>query len=180
MRTAPAVTVRVVPDPVWRAGLSVLGVLVGALLPAWAIAQLMVDGQPDLVGWLCAVVLAGVSVATVRAVWRLRRLPCKALSWNGQVWQLLDDRSQATPVTVSVSIDTGGWMLLRAGVKRHPGDPSATHLIPTRGWRPGAARPIWIALSERRLPQSWHALRCAVHGPPPAAANNSADIGARS
>lgn len=176
MRTAPAVTVGVVPDPVWRTCLLVLCVLVGVLLPVWALAQLVAADQTDAFGWLGAVAMSGVSVIAVRALWRLRQLPCHALSWNGQVWQLLDARSQATPVTLSVSIDTGGWLLLRARMKSHPDDPSAA--LVSSVWRVPfrkARRSVWIALSERSLPQSWHALRCAVHGPMPTATPATTD-----
>jgi hypothetical protein len=168
MRTAPAVTVAVAPDPVWRGGLLFLGVLVGGLLPAWAVAHLIGQGRPDTFQWLWAAALAGVvPIITARAAWRLRQPPCARLSWNGQVWQLLDAQSQATPVRLSVRIDTGGWLLLHARTVGHAGEP----------FEP-AVRSVWIALSERSLPQSWHALRCAVHGPPPAA-DAAADPGAR-
>jgi hypothetical protein len=52
---------------------------------------------------------------------------------------------------VAVAIDLGGWMLLR--------------FVPGAGG--GRAR--WIALQRHGLEPQWHALRCAVYAPRPAA-----------
>jgi hypothetical protein len=172
MRTAPAVTVEVSPDPFWRASVLLLVGLGATSLLVWWFRCFVLVTRPEVEsGWVAAIASAVACAAWLasRATWRLRDTPCRALRWTGRRWLVLDAQQAPTPVTLRVAIDAGGWMLLQAREIAAPTEPSAdatpgaTHLIAAL---PGRSR--WIALSERRLPQTWHALRCAVHGPPDA------------
>jgi hypothetical protein len=83
-------------------------------------------------------------------------------------------------VTLTVAIDTGGWMLLQvqdeSAESEAPAHPLARWVRIGTDLTGRSKR--WIALSERRLPHTWHALRCAVHGQP-TAPEPAAELGAQ-
>jgi hypothetical protein len=54
---------------------------------------------------------------------------------------------------LQVAIDLGAWMLL--------------HFVPDVGHR--ACSVSWLPVQRRGLESQWHALRCAVYSPRPAA-----------
>ena len=107
----------------WRA--------VGALLHGLAAASLL--------AWAVAPVAALVAVPLV--VWMLRprsEPPAPRLAWDGRVWQL--DGAEARP---QITLDLGGWMLLRVTAGR---------------------RIHWLPLSAAASPAGWPALRAALYG----------------
>ena len=75
----------------------------------------------------------------------LWRVPAQSLRWDGQVWQLDDVSGELT-----AAIDLGPWMLLKFAPEM-----------------PG--RTSWLPVQRRGLETQWHALRCAVYSPRPAA-----------
>jgi hypothetical protein len=75
----------------------------------------------------------------------LWRVPAQTLYWDGRAWQL-----DAVPGELRVAIDLGPWMLLIF-------TPDA------------AARASWLPVQRLGLETQWHALRCAVYSPRPAA-----------
>jgi hypothetical protein len=173
MRSAPAVTVEVTPDPLWRGCMAALLALVAVSLPAWLALRLH---GPDIgpATLFAAASLLAFGALVGRSAWRLRSPACHALRWNGVTWQTLDDRLQPTPVALSVAVDAGAWMLLRLSRPARPdaaGDGSPSGLIQRLGdaLAESGRAAAWIAVSERALPLRWHALRCAVHGPVPPA-----------
>ena len=80
----------------------------------------------------------------------LSRLPV-TLDWNGRQWTWLSPPALAEGGEIGVAMDLGPWLLLR--------------------FRPTLAprRPRWIALQRAGLETHWHALRCALYSPRPAA-----------
>jgi hypothetical protein len=153
MHTAPAVSVQVDPEPRWRLALAVLSVLSALIVVLWWIYKALNTPSP----WTLGLVLT-VWVLTGWAAWqswRLRTPDCISIQWSGAQWTVIDCSCRASTGEVVVVMDLGGWMLLRFEPDRH----ALTTL----------RKPVWIPLSEQRLPQHWHALRCAVHGARPRA-----------
>ena len=149
MRTAPALHVTVACFDRWRAGLAgATAVPLAAAAGAWWAAA--VPAPLAAASCLFSIVLAA-------ALWRteLQREP-HVLHWDGQAWhwaaaQVPADRRCAG--RIEVALDLGRWMLLRL----LPADDSAS-------------RSGWLPVQAAGLERSWHALRCALYSPTPAAA----------
>ena len=90
---------------------------------------------------LIAVGALAVSACAV-SLWHV---PAQSLRWDGRAWQL-----DAAAGELSVAIDLGPWMLLRFKPERR-------------------ARASWLPVQRAGLETQWHALRCAVYSPRPAA-----------
>ena len=129
---------------------------------AWrtAVALLWAAAAASVAAWLgagpwtavAALTAAAASVATTRR-------SARRLLWDGERWRVgptdapADELASGTP---RVMIDLGMFMLLRF----EPDDAPAVE---------------WLPLQRRGLEASWHALRCAVYSPRPAAASVPAD-----
>ena len=148
MRASPALTLTIERFTFWRVALAAWVLSTTAALSAWA--WLMSER------WGAAVwVLAGAcSVATAWvAAWLASRGPV-TLHWDRQCWHCTSvvarGVQEAVPGTLDVTLDLGGWMMLRfadqSGRKRR-----------------------WIAVQRNGLEGQWHALRCAVYSPRPEA-----------
>jgi hypothetical protein len=125
---------------------------------AWrtSVALLCAAAAASIAAWLqagpwtavAAALAAGVSLPLTR------RVPCR-LSWDGERWRLgaagapLDELPCGT---LRVMIDVGGFLLLRFEAE-------------------GARAMQWLPVQRSGLEASWHALRCAVYSPRPAASS---------
>lgn len=153
MRTAPALQITVARFDRWRAGLCGLALAAPMSVAGWAWTSAVPSPQGAALTCLAAL-LAGW---LLHAEWR--REP-HVLHWDGQVWHWgaarAGDEGRRTG-RIEVALDLGRWMLLR--------------LVPDRGSTPGrASRPAWLPVQAVGLERNWHALRCAVYSPTPAAA----------
>jgi hypothetical protein len=138
----PAFSIGAAPRAGWGTGVCTL-----ALLAAGGCAVWLAASGGAVPSWLAVAAL----VATVPAL-TLLRLPPTLLHWDGTRF-----RSDGAGGALDVAIDLGPWMLLR--------------WRPAGTLRPWAAR--WLPVSVRAAgPAGWHALRCALHAPPPAPAAN--------
>ncbi len=100
-------------------------------------------------------VAAGSLPVLASAAGLLRCFPF-TLRWDGQTWRLNDGLvadEQAPAGDLFVAIDLGAWMLLK--FDRPPG-------------RFGR-QATWLPVQCRGLEAQWHAFRCAVYSPRPAA-----------
>jgi hypothetical protein len=108
---------------------------------AWRTAGALLHGLAlaSVLAWAVAPVAALAALPLV-AVLALRRpaAPVPRLAWDGRVWQL--DGAEARP---QITLDLGGWMLLRVTAGRQ------TH---------------WLPLSAAASPAGWPALRAALYG----------------
>jgi len=139
MRASPACQVSLRRFGVWRAAVLGLGLLGVASVTAWLASR-----EEALSAQLASAIgLAALMMAALVA--SLLRTPAADLRWDGQVWQL-----GAMPGDLTVVLDLGPWMLLRF----------------TAG---APARTTWLPVQRRGLEGQWHALRCAVYSPRPAA-----------
>lgn len=151
MRTAPALQVTVARYGLWRGALLGLAVAATAAVTLWWATA----GVPAAAG---ASVLLGTLLLSgwlLRAEWR--RPPC-VLRWDGQCWHWGTPGAPAArhgSGRVVVTLDLGSWMLLR--------------LVPDGADRRRRARAAWLPVQARGLEPHWHALRCAVYSPTPAA-----------
>jgi hypothetical protein len=151
MRAAPAVRITAVPSPVSRRLVALLASSAAAMLSWWA------------GGWLdwSARVAAGVMAAAALLAWlgigaALSRRPV-TLDWNGRQWTWLSPPpAVAEAGEIGVAMDLGPWLLLR--FRRTD----------------GPRRSRWIALQRAGLETHWHALRCALYSPRPAAETGAA------
>lgn len=145
MRAAPAVAVDVKPSAHWRAALLVLAGTSCASTAVWASQR----GGPAAA--LVFGVVAALALAVLRPAWRM---PVHRLRWDGQGWWLAAVPATEAPGELHVALDLGAWLLLRF----RPAPQAA-----------GARRGRWLPLQRRGLEADWHALRCALYSPRPAA-----------
>ena len=150
MRAAPAVRITAVPSPASRRLVAPLASSAGVALSWWAGGWL---------GWslpAAAAVTAGVALfAWIGAGAALPRRPV-TLDWSGRQWTLLSPPAAAEDGEIDVAMDFGPWLLLRFRTVRAP------------------RRSRWIALQRAGLEPHWHALRCALYSPRPAAETGAA------
>jgi hypothetical protein len=150
MRAAPAVYVSLRRFSAWRATVLALALAGLMVTCAWLLGRDAIPVSTLAVGMGCsalALVWLGLSLGRVQAV---------DLCWDGQGWSLKSPLLvNADPVAgdISIAIDLGAWMLLRF----RPVNASRWSL------------PIWLPVQRRGIEPQWHALRCAVHAPRPAA-----------
>jgi hypothetical protein len=150
MRAAPAVSITAVPSPVSRRLVALLASSAAAMLSWWV---------AEWLGWstsaAIAVMGAAAPLAWIGAGTALSRLPV-TLDWNGRQWTWAAPPAAAEDGEIGVAMDLGPWLLLR--------------FRPTRAPR----RSRWIALQRGGLEAPWHALRCALYSPRPAAETGAA------
>lgn len=162
MHQAPALTLTLQPDPVWRNTLQIgggIGLLVSLGWLGWHGVH---TGALNAMGLACAVLSAIPGIVLFWQATTTRTTPGGTLSWQPAcgLWQL-----QPAAVDVSCSpppphrgrivcmVAGQDWMLLR-----HTGSGS------------GRAS-TWLPLSRRAHAAQWHALRCAVFSPGAASAS---------
>lgn len=151
MRAAPAVSVRAAPSGQWLAALLTLSSVVIAATALWAWQRGTAAG--GLV-WLSVVALAA------HCAWCARRRGAMSLRWDGERWWLaLPADSTEVAGDLLVAIDLGAWLLLR--FRAAPGALASP-------------RHRWLPLQRKGLQAHWHALRCALYSPRPAAVSPAA------
>ena len=139
MRASPACQVSLRRFGVWRAAVLGLSLLGVACVAAWLLQR---EVAPSTLVVAATAAAASLLAALVASLWRM---PAVDLRWDGQVWHL-----DAVSGDLAAVIDLGPWMLLR--------------------FTPDApARMTWLPVQRRGLEAQWHALRCAVYSPRPAA-----------
>jgi hypothetical protein len=151
MHHAPALTLTLQPDPLWRLGLRAgggMGVLTVLGWLGWHTAQ---AGPPGWPMW------AAATLSAIPALWLLLPAHPAAQQRGTLIWQPADGlwhlqrtangKTCAPPRLGQIDCMVAGqdWLLLRHG---GPDIPSA-----------------WIPVSRRAHAAQWHALRCAVFSP---------------
>ncbi|HEY4065657.1 MAG TPA: hypothetical protein VGM74_02070 [Burkholderiaceae bacterium] len=144
MRASPPCQVSLQRVGVWRAALFVLVAAAGAASVAWAWGR---EAPAGVVLWGAVASALLMMLALGASLWRM---PVQSLRWDGRGWQL-----DAIAGELSVALDLGPWMLLVFTPAVFAG---------TR-----AGRVSWLPFQRRGLETQWHALRCAVYSPRPAA-----------
>jgi len=150
MRAAPAVSLSVRPSPHWQAALAVLAAAAATSTVLWAWRR------GDVASGGAAGAVAALALHALRSA---RRRPSLVLRWDGQSWWLSEPASgvagaEPCPGDLELALDLGSWMLLSFR-------PHGT------GRRSGRRR--WLPLQRAGLEADWHALRCALYSPRPAA-----------
>ncbi|HSV68783.1 MAG TPA: hypothetical protein VLI72_01625 [Methylibium sp.] len=147
MRAAPAVSVAVRAGARWRLAVALLLAVAGAAVLLWAAER------GDAPAWLGAGACMGWAAVLG---WRGGRVARWRLDWDGQAWQLQAERERAPHRgKMAVMLDLGDALLLR--------------FVPDDG-----TRGTWLPLQRADAPAEWHALRCALYSPRPAAAGEAA------
>ena len=139
MRASPAVQISLQRFGAWRVAVVLLAAAGMATMAAWLL------GREMPVSSALMMLVAVAMVLTFALAVSLWRVPPQRLHWNGQAWHV-----DEMPGELLVAIDLGPWMLLRFA----PG---------------GSAQAVWLPARRRGLETQWHALRCAVYSPRPAA-----------
>ena len=132
----------------WQTAVGVVAALGGAAVVAWAVA--MFDSQspaarPFVVGF--ALVLAAATTAVALS---LARVQGGVLALREGAWTFAPYVGPIRSGALEVAIDFGAFLLLRLGASRRTS--------------------VWLPVQRGGLEAEWHALRCAVYSPPPAAA----------
>lgn len=143
MRAAPALQVSLRRFGVWNAAVLALAGLAMAALIAWLITRERPIGMGVWVGTALSVVAAAALAASA-----LRTRPTR-LHWDGRSWHLGSAGADLSQGDLDVTIDLGGWMLLRF-----------IHPAPTE-------KVVWLPVQRLGIESQWHALRCAVYSPRP-------------
>jgi len=153
MRAAPAVRITAVASPVSQRLLALLAASAAALLAEWVAGWLDWSARAAVLVMAATALAAWIGVRATRS-----RLPV-TLDWNGRQWTWAAPPAAAEGGEIGVAMDLGPWLLLR--------------------FRPTLAprRLRWIALQRGGLEAHWHALRCALYSPRPAAATGAAAAG---
>jgi hypothetical protein len=149
MRAAPAVRVTVRPSPAANRLAMLLTATAAGLLAWWGSGWLEWSSLPS------AALTGAAALGSLAAAWMaLPRHPV-TLTWDGRQWAW-QSSLDAIEGDIRAVMDLGPWLLLR--------------------FRPAFAprRPRWIALERAGLEAHWHALRCAVYSPRPAAETGAA------
>ena len=156
MRGSPSCAITVTRFGAWRGAVGLVAVAGLASMATWLATSPLGEG---------AAVRAGVAVAALAVVAlaaSLLRTPAVSLRWDGALWSVASGATPAlapAPGDLSVALDLGSFLLLRFVAEGRSG--------------PGAAR--WIPVGRRGLEHEWHAFRCAVYSPRPAAGSTAAD-----
>ena len=127
-----------------------------ATLGAWAVATPSGPASPWIV--TVAIVGAACAVAVCVSLWR----PSEGvLRWDGRAWSFEFAHAFSDPFDgeLSASVDLGAFILLRFTPE-------------VDGQR---LRTLWLPAQRRGLEREWHAFRCAVYSPRPAAGPVGAD-----
>jgi hypothetical protein len=151
MRAAPPFQVTLHRFGVWRGAVTALAGSGLATIAAWLAAQQQPIGLPTL----SAAILAVLAIVALGR--SLLRTPTTHLRWDGLAWHLGPSTGEPVPGDLHVAIDLGPWMLLRF----IPAAPAARR------------RTVWLPAQRRGLEGQWHALRCTVHSPRPAPADQA-------
>jgi hypothetical protein len=144
MRASPPCQVSLRRVGAWRAAVCALVLLAGAAVLGWAGSR---ETPVAALRWGAAALSLLPILGLGASLWRM---PVRSLRWDGRGWQL-----DAIAGELSVAVDLGPWMLL-----------VFTPAVPA-GARAG--RVSWLPFQRRGLEAQWHALRCAVYSPRPAA-----------
>ncbi len=144
MRPAPAVTISIATRRAAHlmGGLPLAFSVAGALI--WGLRKL---DSPESMPMPAGLVASALLLAGISWLWRREVL---SLRWNRGLWFLAPNGGKEVEGDVTVLVDVGPWMLLRF-----------------RASRTGFAR--WLSAHRAGAPGQWHALRCAVYSPRPAA-----------
>ena len=156
MRGAPPCEIAVGRSRGWSlAVVLVAGAGIGAMA-AWLWTSPLGGGA-----WARAGVAAG-ALAVIALAASLLRSVALVLRWDGTRWTVGSPVASAiAPVSgeLLVALDLGSFLLLRFLAEGRSG--------------PRAVR--WIPVERRGLEREWHAFRCAVYSPRPAAGASVAD-----
>ena len=152
MRAAPAVSLTVRPSLHWQAALALLAAAAVVSTGLWAWRR------GDAASGGAAVAVTALALHTLRAA---RHRPALGLRWDGQSWWLSEPASASAATggeprqgEVELALDLGSWLLLS---------------FRPRGPGRRVARRRWLPLQRAGLEADWHALRCALYSPRPAA-----------
>jgi hypothetical protein len=153
MHGSPSCAIAVGRFGVWRAAVGTVAALALGSLAAWLITAPQ-GGNP----WVRAAI-AAAALATLALAISLWRVSPVRLLWDGLVWSVApaSEPEAATPGTLDVAVDLGAFLLLR--------------FVPAGRSGPAAVR--WIPVGRAGLEPEWHAFRCALYSPRPAAADRS-------
>jgi hypothetical protein len=153
MHGSPSCAIAVARFGAWRAAVGTVAAFALGSLAAW----LLTAPQGGNL-WVRAAV-AVAALATLALAISLWRVSPVRLVWDGLGWSVApaSDPEAATPGSLDVAVDLGAFLLLR--------------FVPAGRTGPAAVR--WIPVGRAGLEADWHAFRCAVYSPRPAAADPS-------
>jgi hypothetical protein len=150
MRASPPIQVSLTRFAGWRCGVLALAGIAAAVPLAWLAALPLLPAS----AWIGAAV--GLAAMAACFGLQLAHTPTRSLRWDGQRWHvgpLASAGDEPWHGELAVALDLGGWMLLRFVAAEAP----ARRCV------------VWIPAEKRGLEACWHALRCAVYSPRPAA-----------
>ncbi|MEO8310562.1 MAG: hypothetical protein ABI520_05265 [Caldimonas sp.] len=148
MRESVFSEVRLRRFDVWRAALAVVAAIAIATLAAWAMAMLDSQSNSGRASVVALAIVLGAGTAAIAV--SLARAQPGLLACREGVWTFAPDAGAVRTGALEVAIDLGAFLLIRLGEGRRAS--------------------VWLPVQRRGLESQWHALRCAVYGPPPAAA----------
>jgi hypothetical protein len=133
---------------VWQTAVGVVAALAVAAVAAWAVA--MFDAQSPAARAFVVGFATVLAAATIAAALSLARVQGGVLALREGAWTFTPNVGPLRSGALEVAIDFGAFLLLRLGTRRRTS--------------------VWLPVQRRGLEAEWHALRCAVYSPPPAAA----------
>ncbi len=161
MRERPSCVVELCRFAVWRSAVLGVALIAIAAMAAWGGLALV---NPTSGSAVVAVVAAALAVASAAMAASLMRAEPGTLASVEGAWTFTFCRDGVERIeagALSVALDCGAFMLLTLARDDRP------HRLALR----------WLPVQRRGLESSWHALRCAVYSPPPAASDRAAASG---
>ncbi|MGZ5713510.1 MAG: hypothetical protein ACXWIG_05075 [Caldimonas sp.] len=152
----PSCAITVTRFGAWRVAILIVALAAEAALAIWLATSPLGASVPVRIG------IAAAALAVVALAASLLRMPPLTLRWDGREWSVLPVAGSSPGPwagELRVAIDLGSFLLLR--------------FVPHGRSGPAVAR--WIPVGRRGQEREWHALRCAVYSPRPAAGSVAAD-----
>ncbi len=156
MRGAPPCEIAVGRCRAWSFAVVLVAVTGLAAMATWLASSPLGEGIGARAG------VAAASLAVIALAASLLRSVALVLRRDGARWSVGSPVASAVapvPGDLLVALDLGAFLLLR--------------FVPEGRAGPGAVR--WIPIERRGLEREWHAFRCAVYSPRPAAGPSVAD-----
>ncbi len=136
----------------WQAVVGIVAAIAIAAVTAWAVSMLDTQSTSGRAAVVALAVVLGAG--TIAVAMSLARRKGGVLACRDGIWTFSSTAGTTGTGALRVAIDLGAFLLIRLGDRRRTS--------------------LWLPVQRRGLESEWHALRCAVYSPPPAAGGSPA------
>jgi hypothetical protein len=159
LRSAPPIRIAVAANRPWLVVVRLVAVSSVLTAAAWAMDRRDTAESAGYAAGCWLLVLLGACAAAW--AWRAGSGPGAVLEWDGQGWSVhgpADAGGHPHGVALRVTVDLGGWLLVRCQEQRDGRQRDGRFWERRRTW--------WLPLQCGADRARWHALRCALYARP--------------